>query len=166
MFIHAHDVDAVGITVDDAEHGDKRSQAVDEVQELESCEVRVPFALEIGKLSRPFTFAICNKRPLTVTMIPWPWTQFLQYWEAAKVRNVAYGQVSKVWYMMVPRAIMPRASFSTTRIHFVLAKSTWRMVPVGGMRSMLSWSDEQETVEPSAMMSLRGPAMRPLEAAT
>lgn len=94
MFIHAHDVDAVGITVDDAEYGDGRPQDVDEIQEFESCEVGVPFALNIGKRSDPFTFATCHGPPRTVTMIPWPWTQFFQYWEAAKVRNVAYEQVN------------------------------------------------------------------------
>lgn len=58
------------------------------------------------------------------------------------------------------------ASFSMMRIHLVLAKSIRWIAPIGGMESVLSWSEAKERIEPSAMMRLKGPAMRPLEAAT
>lgn len=59
-----------------------------------------------------------------------------------------------------------RASFSMTRIHLVFAKSIWRIMPIGGIVSVLSWSEAKDRTDSSAMMRLSGPAIRPLEAAT
>lgn len=51
------------------------------------------------------------------------------------------------------------------RIHLVLAKSIWWIVLMGGIESLMSWSEEEERTEPSVMMRRNGPAMRPFEAA-
>lgn len=51
VFEHAHDVDAVGVTIYDAQDRKVRAQGVDQVQELQSRQVGVSFAREDDALA-------------------------------------------------------------------------------------------------------------------
>lgn len=78
MLVGAHDVDSVWVAVDDAEYGNAGSESMDKVQELESGQVCVAFALAVGE-DRVSQSEEGWAAMLTVTRMPSPRGQCFQY---------------------------------------------------------------------------------------